>query len=379
MSYDLFAKEHESFRLKIRNFIRKEIVPNVLEWEENGFPREAVRKLADEGLFGLKFPWEIGGGGHDALMAGVFIEELARCGMAGFTAGILTHSEIVLQLLFGLGDKDQKSRYLAPGMAGEKFGALAHGDPASVFDMSSCETTAKLDGDRYIVNGKKFAVLNGSVADFIVISAKTVQEGDGSGLTTFIIDSDAEGLKRSSVRQVGYRSGDFADLVFEDLTLPAHNVLGTPNNALPEMEAMLEWICIVTALASSSSSLEIWRKAVRYAKKRRADGRPLIKHQAVAFELADSISKITASVELARDCLWKRSRGLSCRLDALAAKLYGADTMQDMAETALGVFGSEGLVENHEAERFMRDARVFSGQAGGTGLQMERMADLIGL
>src|SRR3954447_10604009 len=227
-----FSEEHEELRETVRRFVSKEIAPNVDEWEEDReFPRELYARCAELGFMGLKFPEAYGGQGGTHLHDAIWVEELARSGgSGGVAAGLNAHASIAMPPIFNFGTEEQKQRWLVPGIAGEKIGALGITEPGAGSDVAGITTTArKVDGG-YVVNGAKTFITNGVRADFLVCACKTTKEGGHHGLSFLILESDMEGYSVSKkLEKMGWHSSDTGEISFSDVEVPADNLLGEEN------------------------------------------------------------------------------------------------------------------------------------------------------
>jgi len=369
MSYEMFTAEHEALRQRVRAFVQTEIIPRVDEWEDKGVPREVIAR-------GLKF-FEAQGAGQDKLAAAVLIEEISRAGSGGLAAGIIAHAAVALPLIRELGSEQQQQKYLAPGVVGEKLGAVALAEPTAVYKLSAIETTARREGDEYIIVGAKPAVVNGDRADYIIVSARTGE--NETSLSLFIVEANAPGLKKSPSRLAAWRSAGCADLVFTEVKTPAASLLGQEGEGLAPLMKSIEWERIASALSAASAAMEIWRETVKHTKERKVGAVPMFKTQEISFIVAEAVATITAATELAHEALWKHARGQRCSTEALAAKIYAAKCLSETVERAFQVFGPAGLVEGHKLERFARDARMAMLTSGGLGIEKELMAEQMGL
>jgi acyl-CoA dehydrogenase len=373
MSYEIFSAEHQSLRARVRQFVQNEVSPHAVQWEEKGFPRELMGKLGNAGFLGLKFP-EALAGGNDKIAAAVFIEELARACLGGMAAAVFAHAEVVLPLILELGSEPQQQQYLGPGIFGDMIGAAALAEPTAVYQLSAIETVAERQGDGYVITGGKPGVINGEGVDYFMVSARTGESENAVSL--FIVSAVSPGLKLSPSRLAAWRSGGCADLV---LTNVAGSILGAEGQALPALNRSLEWERIVSALAAAASAKEIWREMLRHAKERKVGAAPMYKTQEISFAMAEVVATIETAAELAHEAIWKHAHGQLGLAEALAARIYAAKALSETVERAFQIFGPAGLVSGHKVERFIRDARMAMGDAGGPGLDKELLAEQMGI
>jgi len=228
MSY--FTEEHNQFRQSLRDFLNKEVVPFVDEWEEVGNPpREIWKKFGDMAYFGLRFPEKYGGLNLDFFYDVILLEELAKINSGGTSAAIGAHTYLSLAHLNNEGSEEQKQKYLVPGIAGEKFGCLAITEPFGGSDVASMRTTAVRDGNDWIINGSKTFITNGVLSDYLIIAAKTEPELKQAGISMFVIDRDTAGLSATKLNKLGWCASDTAELAFDEMRVPADALLGEEN------------------------------------------------------------------------------------------------------------------------------------------------------
>src|ERR1700757_1419607 len=224
-----FTDEHEELRASARGFIERELTPHAQEWEEaEWFPGELFGKLAAQGLLGLKYPVELGGQGGDYLHEAVLCEEMARVGSGGTAAGIGAHINIAPPPIWKFGTEEQKQRYLAPAIRGERIGALGITEPGAGSDVASLPTRAERVDGGFIVNGEKTYITNGVRADFIVTAVKTTAEGGHHGISFLIIDR-GEGVTSAKLQKLGWHASDTGTISFDDAFVPEENLLGPLN------------------------------------------------------------------------------------------------------------------------------------------------------
>ncbi len=227
-----FGAEHQELRQTVARFVTAEIAPHVDEWEKaREFPRELYRRCAELGFLGLKFPEAYGGQGGDHLHDAVWVEELARSGgSGGVAAGLNAHASIALPPIFNFGDEEQRRRWLVPGIAGEKVGALGITEPGAGSDVAAIATTARrLDGG-YLVNGAKTFITNGVRADFLVCACKTTEAGGHDGISFLVLERDMPGYQVTrKLEKLGWHSSDTGELAFTDVEVPTANLLGEEN------------------------------------------------------------------------------------------------------------------------------------------------------
>ncbi len=372
-----FGGEHEELRETVGRFVAAEIAPHVDEWERaEEFPRELYRRCAELGFLGLKFPERYGGQGGDHLHDAVWVEELARRGgSGGVAAGLNAHTSIALPPIFNFGTEEQHERWLVPGIAGEKIGALGITEPGAGSDVAGISTTArKIDGG-YLVNGAKTFITNGVRADFLVCACKTTEAGGHDGISFLVLERDMAGYEVSrKLEKLGWRSSDTGELSFTDVEVPAANLLGEENGGFRLIMANFAWERLLMAVGAVGAMERLIELAVAYAKDREAFGRPIGKFQAIRHQIAEMATKAEVSRALTYDALRLFQAGQDCIREVSMAKLLTQRAVLEIADQTLQIHGGYGYTREYGIERAVRDARL-GPLGGGTD---EVMKEIIG-
>jgi acyl-CoA dehydrogenase len=372
-----FGEEHEELRETVTRFVQKEIAPNVDEWEAaREFPRELYSRCAELGFLGLKFPEELGGQGGTHLHDAVWVEELARSGgSGGVAAGLNAHTSIAMPPIFKFGTEEQKQRWLPAGIAGEKIGALGITEPGAGSDVASLATTAKRDGDRYIVNGAKTFITNGVRADFLVCACKTSEEGGHGGISFLVLEREMPGYEVSrKLEKMGWHSSDTGEISFSDVEVPVENLLGEENGGFKLIMANFAWERLLMAIGAVGAMQRLIELSVAYAQEREAFGRPIGKFQAVRHKVAEMATQAETSRALTYNALRLFHEGQPCIQDVSMAKLLTQRAALEIADQALQIHGGYGYMREYGIERAVRDARL-GPIGGGTD---EIMKEIIG-
>jgi alkylation response protein AidB-like acyl-CoA dehydrogenase len=372
-----FGAEHEELRETVARFVGDEIAPHVDEWERaEEFPRELYRRCAELGFLGLKFPARLGGQGGDHLHDAVWVEELARSGgSGGVAAGLNAHTSIALPPIFNFGTEEQHQRWLVPGIAGEKIGALGITEPGAGSDVAGIATTArKIDGG-WLVNGSKTFITNGVRADFLVCACKTTEAGGHDGISFLVLERDMPGYEVSrKLEKLGWRSSDTGEISFTDVEVPAANLLGEENGGFRLIMANFAWERLLMAVGAVGAMQRLIELAVAYAKERGAFGRPIGKFQAIRHQIAEMATKAEVSRALTYDALRLFHTGQPCIREVSMAKLLTQRTALEIADQTLQIHGGYGYTREYGIERAVRDARL-GPIGGGTD---EVMKEIIG-
>jgi alkylation response protein AidB-like acyl-CoA dehydrogenase len=372
-----FGSEHEELRRTVARFVTAEVAPHVDEWERaEEFPRELYRRCAELGFLGLKFPEAYGGQGGDHLHDAVWVEELARSGgSGGVAAGLNAHASIALPPIFNFGTEEQRRRWLAPGIAGEKIGALGITEPGAGSDVAGITTTARRGGDTYVVNGAKTFITNGVRADFLVCACKTTEAGGHDGISFLVLEREMPGYEVTrKLEKLGWASSDTGELSFTDVEVPAANLLGEENGGFRLIMSNFAWERLLMAIGAVGAMQRLIELAVAYAGEREAFGRPIGKFQAIRHQVAEMATKAEASRALAYDALRLFHTGQPCIREVAMSKLLTQRAALEIADQTLQIHGGYGYTREYGIERAVRDARL-GPIGGGTN---EVMKEIIG-
>ncbi len=357
-----FTEEHEEFRLAVRRFVQTELRPHAGEWEAaRWFPNDVFTRLAELGYIGLKFPAAYGGDG-DPVADAVFVEELAWCASGGVAAGIGAHSGIALPPIARFGTEDQKQRYLVPGIRGERIAALGITEPDAGSDVASIRTFARRVDDGYIVNGSKTFITGGVRADAIVTAVKTTEAGGHHGISFLIIER-GPGVESSALEKLGWHASDTALITFDDVFVPAENLLGEENGGFYLIMANFQWERLLMALGAVGAMQVAFEKTLKFALEREAFGRPIGKHQAIRHKLAEIALTIESGRAVTYSALRRYFAGEDAVREVTIAKLATQRSTFEVMDSCLQIHGGAGYIADYDIERAARDARL--GPIGG--------------
>ena len=358
-----FTEEHEELRSSARGFIERELTPHAQQWEEDHwFPDEVFGKLAAQGLLGLKYPLEYGGQGGDYLHEAVLIEELARVGSGGTAAGIGAHVNIATPPIWKFGTEEQKQRYLAPAIRGEKIGALGITEPGAGSDVAAIRTRAEPAEAGWMVNGEKTYITNGVRADFIVTAVKTTAEGGHHGISFLIVDR-GEGIVSAPLQKLGWQASDTATISFEDVFVPEENLLGGLHEGFALIMANFQWERLAMALGAVGAMQLAWERTAEFARERQAFGRPLSGHQTIRHRLVDLATSAHTCRCVTYDALRRFVAGEEPLREVTMAKLLTQRACFELMDACLQIHGGAGYMREYWVERAARDARL--GPIGG--------------
>ncbi len=355
----ILSEEQRMVRDMARDFAEVELAPHAALWDrEATFPKEAVARLGALGLMGMLVPEEWGGAGADFVSYALAIEEIAAGDGSCSTIMSVNNSPVCAAILRH-GTDEQKERFLKPLARGNQLGAFCLTEPQAGSDASAIRTRAKLDGNKYVLNGTKQFVTSGANADLALVFALTDPEAGKEGMSAFLVPTDHEGYqvaRRES--KMGQRASDTCQIVLEDVDLTPDHLLGSPGEGYRIALANLEGGRIGVAAQAVGLARTAYQAAVHYAKEREAFGGPIIDQQAIAFRLADMATHIAAARQLVLHAAARRDAGLGCLKEAAMAKLFAAEMAEKVCSDAIQIHGGYGYLTDFPVERIYRDVRV---------------------
>ncbi|WP_075983216.1 acyl-CoA dehydrogenase [Bacillus massilinigeriensis] len=359
MNFQL-TEEHEMIRKMVRDFAKNEVAPTAAERDEEArFDRGIFDKMAELGLTGIPWPEEYGGIGSDFLAYCIAVEELSRVD-ASVGVMLSAHTSLAGWPIYKFGNEEQKQKYLRPMAQGEKIGAYCLTEPGSGSDAGGMKTTARLDGDHYVLNGSKIFITNGGAAETYVVFATTdAEKGTRGGQTAFIVESDFPGFSvGKKEKKLGIRSSPTTEIIFDNCIVPVENVLGKVGEgfkiAMMTLDGGRNGIA-AQAVGIAQGALDA---AVDYAKERVQFGKPIAAQQGIGFKLADMATNVEAARLLTYQAAWLESNGLPYGKESAMSKLFAGDTAMKVTTEAVQVFGGYGYTKDYPVERFMRDAKI---------------------
>lgn len=358
MNFQL-TDEQEMLRKMVREFSVREIEPTAaVRDEEERFDRAIFDKMAELGLTGIPWPEKYGGIGTDYVSYVIAVEELSRaCASTGVT--LSAHISLASWPIFAYGNEEQKQHFLKRLSIGEALGAYALSEADAGSDVASMKTTAKADGNEYIINGNKVWITNGGVADIYIVFAKTDKDAKHRGITAFIIEEGTEGFTiGKKERKLGIRSSPTTELIFENCRIPKANRLGGEGEgfkiAMSTLDGGRNGIA-AQAVGVAQAALDA---AIKYAKDREQFGKPIAHNQGISFKLADMATEVEAARLLTYQAAWLETNGLPYGKASAMSKLFAGDTAMKVTVEAVQVFGGYGYTKDYPVERYMRDAKI---------------------
>ncbi len=354
------SEEQRAIRDLARQFADKEIRPCAVEWDRTGdFPAEVYRRMGEQGLMGLPFPEKYGGAGADAISLALAIEELGRAdGSIGLTYA--AHIGLGSTPIFLFGTEEQKHKWLAPLARGEGLGALALTEPKGGSDLAGAvKTTARLDGDEWVINGSKLYVTSGKVARSIVTLCRTDPEAGHRGLSLIIVPHDAPGLKIGKLEdKMGLHTSLTTEVFYEDCRVPRENILGEPGQGFRQTMQVLDGGRVGIGALSLGLGEAAHEAAVKYAHAREAFGHPIADFEAIQNMIADSAMELEAARLLVYRAAARRQQGQRYSVEASQAKLFASEAADRACWRAIQILGGAGYLRDMQVERMYRDNRL---------------------
>lgn len=374
------TKEQEMVRKTVREFAEKESALIAAEIDENSrFPDENIKKMGKLGLMGMNIPKEYGGAGTDMVSYVIAVEEISRvCASTGIIMSV--NNSLACFPILTFGTEEQKKKYLTPLARGDKLGAFALTEPNAGTDAASLTSTAKLEGEHYILNGSKIFITNGSVANVINLFAMTDKSKGTRGISCFIIEKGFEGFSIGTVEdKLGIRGSKTAELVFENCKIPKENLLGKEGEGFKIAMMTLDVGRIGVGAQALGIAQGAFEAALKYAKEREQFGKPIGKFQAIQWMLADMATRIEAARMLVYKAAFAKDIGLRYSKEAAMAKLYASETAMDVTTKAIQIHGGYGYTKDFPVERFFRDAKITEIYEGTSEVQRMVISTNLGL
>ena len=374
MPFPDWTDEHNQLRDMVADFAKNELAPHRGEWDKAGeWPaREVFKRMAELGLLGIRYPEAHGGLGLDWWYTAAYVEGLAQARNAGVVMSILVHTDMATPIIAEIGTEEQKAEFLAPVISGEKIAALGVTEPNAGSDVSAIRTTARSDGDDYVINGQKTYITNGSIADFITLAVRTGGEGH-AGISLVLFPTNTPGFSVGrKLDKLGTRSVDSCELHFEDCRIPKRYLLGQENAGFIHIMQNFQGERLVAALTALNAMQTSLDDAIAYGKTRTAFGRPIGKYQVWRHTFADHIASMEAGRALTYQAVQKMVDGGDPTKIVSMAKLFTSDLAQKVVYDCLQFHGGYGYIEEYDIARTFRDVRLIP-IGGGTSEVMKEI------
>lgn len=369
MNFEL-SEEQLMIRQAARDFAQTELLPGVIERDEKQeFPAEQIKKMAELGFMGMMVSEKYGGSGLDAISYALAMEEISKVD-ASCSVVMSVNNSLVCWGLEKHGNEEQKQKYLVPLATGEKIGAFCLSEPEAGSDATSQKTTAIDMGDHYLLNGTKNWITNGSTASTYLVIAQTDVDKGHRGINCLIVEKGMEGFQIGpKENKLGIRGSDTHSLMFTDVKVPKENRIGEDGFGFKFAMQTLSGGRIGIAAQALGIAAGAYELALQYSKERKAFGKPISEHQAIAFKLADMATEIDAARHLIHKAAWMKDQGLNFDKEGAMAKLYASRVAMETTVEAVQVHGGYGFVKEYHVERLMRDAKITQIYEGTSEIQ----------
>lgn len=368
------SPDHELLRDQVAKFIAREVEPHGAAWEEAGcVPRDVLRRMGQAGLFGLMYEEQYGGAEADAMTNLVFAEALSQSTFAGFIITVLVHTDMASPHLHHAGRAAQKEKYLKRVIAGELITAVGITEPGAGSDVAGIRTTAKRDGDHWVLNGTKMFITNGVHADLYFIAAKT-----GAGkrdMSMFIVEKGTPGFSVGrALKKTGWLSSDTAELVLDNVRIPAGNLLGEEGKGFYSVMKNFQTERIALAAMAVGHCQQALKLTIDYVRQRQAFGGPLWDNQTIRQRLSMADAKTRGARQFMYHCAWRVTQGHDIVQDVSMLKALTGELVNEVVQTCQQFHGGMGYIRETAIERLWRDARVLAIGGGATEVMLEEVA-----
>lgn len=373
-----FTEEHHQFRQGFRDFLQKEVVPHIEKWEKEGkIERFIWKKFGEMGYFGLKQPEAYGGLDLDLFFTVIFLEELQRVHSGGFAAAMWAHQYLAMTHLKAEASEEIKQKYLTASISGDMIGSLAITEPFGGSDVASMRTTAVKEGDSYVINGSKTFITNGVYCDYIIVAAKTQPELGPKGISIFLVDRNAPGVSASKLDKLGWRASDTAELAFDNVRIPASNLMGEEGKGffyIMQHFALERLVMGINAHARAEYAIEY---ALQYMSERKAFGKEINQFQVLRHKIAQR----SADVEIIKTFNYYTTKRLDMGeyvvKEASMSKLNATRIADEVIYDCLQMLGGYGYMEEYPMARMLRDSRLGPIGGGTSEILCEIIAKMI--
>lgn len=374
-----FSKDHEMVRQAVREFVDKEINPFMDDWEEKGEAplHELFKKMGDLGFLGIRYDPKYGGQGLDYWYDTVFLEELGRVRGSGVPMAIAVQTHMATPAIAEFGSEYLKETYLKPAIAGDMVGSIAVTEPGAGSDVSALQTTAQKNGDVYILNGSKTYITNGTQADFLTLLARTSNEPGYHSFSLLVVPTYLPGFQVSrKLQKMGCHSSDTAELFFDDMRIPAQNLIGKEGEGFIYQMQQFQHERFSAIPMAYIAAEEMIAMTVEHIRKRVVFGKPLISKQVLRHRLADWHTEIECLRQLTYHIVRMKAAGIDVTREVSMGKLCAARLIQKVADGCLQMFGGLGFMDEMLISRCYRDAKLISIGGGADEIMREIIAKM---
>ncbi|WP_059020744.1 acyl-CoA dehydrogenase family protein [Mycobacterium sp. M26] len=374
MKRSLYDADHEAYRETVREFLAREVAPYQHDWDnERWIDRSVFGRAAKSGIYALQIPEEYGGAGEDDYRYRMIVcEEVSRINALSFGLTVSLQDDLVLHYLIDLTNDEQKARWLPGFAAGDLIGALAMTEPGAGSDLRGIRTTARQEGDNWILNGQKTFISSGIMSDVLVVAARTNPEGGSNSLSLFVVERDTPGFERGrKLDKIGLPAQDTAELFFRDAVVPATNLLGEPGKGLQYLMSHLPRERLGVTAKAMATTRAIYQMTVEYCQSRQAFGGPLTDKQHIRFELAELATEIDVAEAYTDKSVLAYNAGELTPVDAAKGKWYVSELQKRVIDRCLQLHGGYGYMLEYPVARAYLDTRIQTIYGGTTEIMKE--------
>lgn len=355
----VLSQEHQEFREWIREFAERVVAPRAAQIDEKEeFPWDVVKQMGEAGIMGIPFPEEYGGTGLDALSYAIAVEEISRvCGSTGLT--LAAHASLGANLIYLFGTEEQKQKYLIPLAKGEWISAFGLTEPEAGSDAGATRTRAELDGDEWVINGRKNFITSGSIAEVVIITAVTDKSKGKKGISSLIVEKGSPGFSPGKKeKKMGLRGSDTSELIFEDCRIPRENILGNEGEGFRQFLTILDGGRVSIAAMALGIAQGALEACIAYSKQRVQFGKPIADLQAIQFMIAEMATEIEAARQLVYHAAMREDAGEPFIVESAMAKLFASRVAMKATTDAVQIHGGYGYMKDYPVERYFRDAKL---------------------
>ncbi|MGH7902954.1 MAG: acyl-CoA dehydrogenase family protein [Candidatus Dormibacteraceae bacterium] len=375
-----FTDAHEELRQHLRRFLEKEVAPHLEAWERTTFPDSIMRRMGELGFLGLRYPTEYGGQGGDYFSAVVLAEEMARIHSGGLGMAVAVQAEMATPPVFRFGTEEQRRMFVTPAIEGEAIASLAITEPGAGSDVAAIETTARRDGDHFVIDGRKTFITNGARCSWALVVARTDREAGRGGFSLFVVERGRSGFEVGrTLEKLGMHSSDTAELIFEGCRVPASNMVGAEGEGFKNLMWELQGERLIAACGAVAGAAAVFEFALQYAKDRPAFGSPISELQVIKHRLVDMGTKIATIRAFVYETARRWDTGEYPVREISQAKLIATQVAVEVADEAIQILGGHGYMREFPVERAWRDARLGRIAAGTDEIMKEIIAKTYGL
>jgi alkylation response protein AidB-like acyl-CoA dehydrogenase/putative sterol carrier protein len=373
-----FTEEHEMFRQTVREFIHKEIFPNINQWEEEEkLPREIFKRMGELGFLGINFPEQYGGTDNDFWYTVAYMEELAKAKFAGLSAAVSVHQYMATNHILKAGSDYLKDKYLKPSISGDFVGSIAISEPGAGSDVANIRCTAKREGDYYIINGNKTFITNGYYGNFVTLACKTDPDAGLAGISLIVVDQGTPGFTTTKLKKMGWKSSDTAELFFDNVKVPVKNLVGNEGQGFFYIMESFQLERLIAAILSVAGSEFAIESTLKYMHERSAFGKPIAKFQVLRHRMVDLITDVEITKRFVYYCCDLFARDVFAVKECSMAKMKATELSKTVADECLQMFGGYGWMSEYPIERGYRDARVGTIVGGTTDIMKEIIGKMV--